>query len=82
MENAPRRLALYWKGTRIGTLVDPEVDMYWWHSRWEPHECPEAREFQALVEAGEDPEVLVGDASPFRLRVTAAAGDELELKAR
>ncbi len=82
MANESRRLALYWRGERIGTLVDPEVDMYWWHARWERHECPAVEEFVALVEAGEDPEVLVGDESPTRLRVTAAAGDELELKGR
>ncbi|MGA9520979.1 MAG: hypothetical protein WBV82_05920 [Myxococcaceae bacterium] len=81
-ENRPRRLPLYWRGVRVGTLVDPEVDMYWWHARWEPRDCDEAKAFRALVEAGEDPEVLVGAEPQFRLHVTAAAGDELELKGR
>lgn len=82
MENESRRLALYWRGERIGTLVEPSVDMYWWRARWEPRDCEAAREFLARVEAGEDPEVLVGDESPLRLLATAAAGDELELKGR
>lgn len=77
-----RRLALYWGGERIGTLIDPSADMYWWRSRWEPLETGAAKEFLRLVDAGEDPEVLVGDAPQLRLVATAAAGDELELKGR
>lgn len=82
MEPESKRLSVHWRGERIGDLVEPHVDMYWWHARWEPRQCEAASAFLALVEAGEDPEVLVGDASPLRLCATAFSGDELELKAR
>ena len=75
-----RRLPMTFRGVEIGTLVDPAADMFWWRSRWEPVDCEAARQFVALVEAGEDPEVLVGGAWPTRLVATAIADDELELK--
>jgi 5'-3' exonuclease len=77
---APRPLALLWRGARVGTVSELSADMYWWHARWEPGATEATREFLALCEAGEDPEVQVGEESPLRLIVTAATPEELELK--
>jgi hypothetical protein len=75
-----KRLPMTFRGVEIGTLVDPSADMYWWRARWERVDCEATREFIALVEAGEDPAVLVGTQWPTRLVATALADDELELK--
>ncbi len=75
-------LPIVFRGVEIGTLIESSADMYWWRGRWQPVDCAEAKQFVELVEAGEDPEVLVGGEWPTRLVATAIAGDELELKGR
>ena len=74
------RLSLSWRGARVGTVHELWADMFWWHARWTPEEGPEAEAFLAQAEAGEDPEVVVGEEAPLRLVVTAATAEELELK--
>jgi hypothetical protein len=64
----------------VGTVTELSADMYWWHARWEPASPDAIQEFLAQIEAGEDPEVQVGEENPLRLIVTAATDEELELK--
>lgn len=78
--DVPGGRALLWRGARVGTVTELSADMYWWHARWEPGAPEAVRDFLAQVEAGEDPEVQVGEERPLRLIVTAATDEELELK--
>ena len=71
---------LSWRGEQVGTVFELSADMFWWHARWRSAPGPAAEAFRAQVEAGEDPEVLVGEDAPIRLVVTAATEDELEMK--
>lgn len=80
MASGTKDLPLFWRGARVGTVLELWADMFWWHARWEPARGPQTEAFLAQVEEGEDPEVLVGEESPHRLIVTAATPEELELK--
>lgn len=73
-------LPLFWHDQPVGTVLELSADMYWWRARWQPNSLEALEALRSAVDAGEDPQVVIGGDRPLRLVVTAVSDDELELK--
>lgn len=60
-------LTVQWEGAAVGTLSDPDVEMFYLSGRWQPAESPETRRFLDLLRGGAELEVELGGSIAARI---------------